>query len=311
MPDLCAARRRARQPARAHLPHQGHAGERPAGERGCRPACRPLPLLPRLHDHLSVRRRLHAPRRSCPRTDRGDLPASARRPPVAFAARGHPALPRHASARRSRPASSRVRLPASSGRIPGMARFGAMLALAPTRLPARAMRDRPGSSRRKASGGDAWRCFAAAPSACSTPASTRRRSGSLPERRRSRAGQGRRRAVARWSITWDAQRNRTRRRATMSMPGLREIEGEGLDAIVITTSGCGTTIKDYGFMLRTDPEICREGGARLGARQGHHRISRGTRPRRAGALVAGSRSPTMPPARCSTVSRSGARRRRC
>jgi glycolate oxidase iron-sulfur subunit len=26
-----------------------------------------------------------------------------------------------------------------------------------------------------------------------------------------------------------------------------------LDAIVITTSGCGTTVKDYGFMLRTDP----------------------------------------------------------
>ena len=33
----------------------------------------------------------------------------------------------------------------------------------------------------------------------------------------------------------------------------REIEGEGLDAIVITASGCGTTIKDYGFMLRLDP----------------------------------------------------------
>ena len=29
LPDLCAARRRARQPARAHLPDQGHAGERP------------------------------------------------------------------------------------------------------------------------------------------------------------------------------------------------------------------------------------------------------------------------------------------
>jgi glycolate oxidase iron-sulfur subunit len=26
-----------------------------------------------------------------------------------------------------------------------------------------------------------------------------------------------------------------------------------LDAIVINTSGCGTTVKDYGFMLRTDP----------------------------------------------------------
>jgi len=33
----------------------------------------------------------------------------------------------------------------------------------------------------------------------------------------------------------------------------RELEGEGLDAILITASGCGTTIKDYGFMLRTDP----------------------------------------------------------
>lgn len=33
----------------------------------------------------------------------------------------------------------------------------------------------------------------------------------------------------------------------------REIEGEGLDAILITTSGCGTSVKDYGFQLRGDP----------------------------------------------------------
>ena len=32
----------------------------------------------------------------------------------------------------------------------------------------------------------------------------------------------------------------------------REIEGAGLDAIIVNTSGCGTTLKDYGFMLRTD-----------------------------------------------------------
>ncbi|WP_048648656.1 glycolate oxidase subunit GlcF [Nitratireductor soli] len=32
-----------------------------------------------------------------------------------------------------------------------------------------------------------------------------------------------------------------------------EIETGGLDAIVITASGCGTTIKDYGHMLRLDP----------------------------------------------------------
>ena len=31
-----------------------------------------------------------------------------------------------------------------------------------------------------------------------------------------------------------------------------EIEAAGLDAIVVTASGCGTTIKDYGFMLRED-----------------------------------------------------------
>jgi glycolate oxidase iron-sulfur subunit len=34
---------------------------------------------------------------------------------------------------------------------------------------------------------------------------------------------------------------------------MREIDGEGLDAIVINTSGCGTVIKDYGFMFRDDP----------------------------------------------------------
>jgi glycolate oxidase iron-sulfur subunit len=32
-----------------------------------------------------------------------------------------------------------------------------------------------------------------------------------------------------------------------------EIEAGGLDAVIITASGCGTTIKDYGFMLRLDP----------------------------------------------------------
>ena len=32
----------------------------------------------------------------------------------------------------------------------------------------------------------------------------------------------------------------------------RELEKGGLDAILITASGCGTTVKDYGFMLRTD-----------------------------------------------------------
>jgi glycolate oxidase iron-sulfur subunit len=33
----------------------------------------------------------------------------------------------------------------------------------------------------------------------------------------------------------------------------REIDARGLDAILVTLSGCGTTVKDYGFMLRNDP----------------------------------------------------------
>jgi glycolate oxidase iron-sulfur subunit len=34
----------------------------------------------------------------------------------------------------------------------------------------------------------------------------------------------------------------------------REIESRGLDAIIVTASGCGTMLKDYGFLFRTDPQ---------------------------------------------------------
>jgi len=45
---------------------------------------------------------------------------------------------------------------------------------------------------------------------------------------------------------------------------IAEMDGEGLDAIVITASGCGTTIKDYGFMFRDDPAYA-EKAARVSA----------------------------------------------
>ncbi|TNB48177.1 glycolate oxidase subunit GlcF [Martelella lutilitoris] len=44
----------------------------------------------------------------------------------------------------------------------------------------------------------------------------------------------------------------------------REIENGGLDAVIITASGCGTTIKDYGHMLRHDPAYA-EKAARVSA----------------------------------------------
>lgn len=44
----------------------------------------------------------------------------------------------------------------------------------------------------------------------------------------------------------------------------REAEQRGLDAILITASGCGTVIKDYGFMLREDRDYA-QAAARISA----------------------------------------------
>jgi glycolate oxidase iron-sulfur subunit len=44
----------------------------------------------------------------------------------------------------------------------------------------------------------------------------------------------------------------------------RERERDGLDAVVINASGCGTTVKDYGFMLREDPDYA-DKAARIAA----------------------------------------------
>jgi glycolate oxidase iron-sulfur subunit len=41
----------------------------------------------------------------------------------------------------------------------------------------------------------------------------------------------------------------------------REIDAGGLDAVVINASGCGTTVKDYGFMFRSEPEPWRSRAA--------------------------------------------------
>ncbi|MCX7288202.1 MAG: glycolate oxidase subunit GlcF [Rhodobacterales bacterium] len=41
---------------------------------------------------------------------------------------------------------------------------------------------------------------------------------------------------------------------------MAEKRGPGLDAIVINTSGCGTTVKDYGHMFRTDAVLADDAG---------------------------------------------------
>jgi glycolate oxidase iron-sulfur subunit len=70
----------------------------------------------------------------------------------------------------------------------------------------------------------------------------------------------------------------------------REIENGGLDAIIVTASGCGTTIKDYGFMLRGDPAYA-EKGARVSAlaqdiSEYLARLGLGAPPRTSGLTVA-------------------------
>lgn len=45
----------------------------------------------------------------------------------------------------------------------------------------------------------------------------------------------------------------------------REIEGEGLDAVIVNASGCGTTVKDYGRIFAHDPDLA-EPAARVAGR---------------------------------------------
>ena len=43
-----------------------------------------------------------------------------------------------------------------------------------------------------------------------------------------------------------------------------EADADGLDAVVVNTSGCGTTVKDYGHLFRDDPRLAAD-AARISA----------------------------------------------
>ena len=79
----------------------------------------------------------------------------------------------------------------------------------------------------------------------------------------------------------------------------------GAEAIVITASGCGTMVADYGHLLRDDAGLRGEGGAHLGAREG--RLARSSRrsaarspTRFAGEAARRRSSRSIRPAACST-----------
>ena len=81
---------------------------------------------------------------------------------------------------------------------------------------------------------------------------------------------------------------------------------------MINASGCGTTVKDYGFMFRDDPGLAAQAAA-------DRPRSRATSPsswprsacKRRGEADRACASPTTAPARCSTGSASATSRRRC
>ena len=87
------------------------------------------------------------------------------------------------------------------------------------------------------------------------------------------------------------------------------VERGEVEAIVMTASGCGATVKDYGTCSPTTPRY-RDKAERISALTRDlcaRSFARGA----AGERATAAGSPSIRPARCSTGSRSAARSRRC
>ena len=214
-------------PARAHLPDQGHAGARPAGDRRGGQAYRPLPVLPGLHDHLSVGRALHAPRRSCPRAYRGDLPAAAGS--TACCARCW----RACCPIRAASALALDRRPGSASRSPallaalGLARARRHAAAGAGAAPPPAPRRRGGVFPAEGHAAGRVALLTAASARCWRPRSTRPPSACSPATASRWWWPKARAAAARSSITWAASRRRCAARAPISTPGRARSRARG------------------------------------------------------------------------------------
>jgi glycolate oxidase iron-sulfur subunit len=137
--------------------------------------------------------------------------------------------------------------------LPGMARFAAMLDLAPARLPARSPLEGP----RVVAAEGPRRARVALMSGCAHPV-LRPDLNEATVRLLARHGvevvlaKGEGCCGALVHHMGKSDEAHAYARANIDA-WTREIEAQGLDAIVINASGCGTTVKDYGFMFRTDP----------------------------------------------------------
>ncbi|MCW2308127.1 glycolate oxidase subunit GlcF [Rhodobium gokarnense] len=137
-------------------------------------------------------------------------------------------------------------------RIPGLEKIAAMLALTPSRLPPRSEAIAPARfpvTGRKGRVVLMTGCAQAvlAPGINEAAVRLLNRAGIevvMPE------GEGCCGALVHHLGKADDARAQARRNVDAWM---REIEGEGLDAILVSASGCGTTVKDYGHLLAGDP----------------------------------------------------------
>ena len=218
---------------------------RRAAGRQDRPASRQLPLVPVLHDDLRGEGRLRASHRPGARAYRAAFQETVRRPCAALSAREDHSRSEALSARDAGGAPREAIAGPVAG--PAESRCSTWCRVGPMRTSLRRRFSRP-----KACGASASRCWRAARSRCSRAninAATIRvltRCGcdvvvaqgsgccgslALHMGREDEAKASARRNVEAWT---------------------RELDGEGLDAIVVNASGCGTTVKDYGHLFAQD-----------------------------------------------------------
>ena len=273
VPDLPAAGRRARRPARAHLPDQAGARRR-RGDREDAAAPRPLPHLPQLRDDLPVGRPVRAAgRHRAPRRRRAQVGRTRDRARAALRVCARAAARRRCSARRWR-----------SGRI------------AQPLLPAGLARKRPRRSPPPARGRaprHARKMLIAATAACSRR--SRRTIDAAMARVLDRigispcavAGGGCCGALPHHLTSRTRRARSSRRNIDAWWPHVER----GAEAIVVTASGCGVMVKDYGHLLRARRRLRREGrSASPSSRATRSRSSRpnGRRSRRKVAMDQGA-----------------------
>ncbi len=211
---------------------------------------------------------------------------------------------RHAATRPLPPGADRGEARAGRSRrcsARRLKRVEAMLALAPKHVPA----PKPSADRRNLSGRGAKRgrvaLLWAASKACSTRRSTRRRSGFSTAWCRSRGLRGR--SLLRLADPSHGPREGRARQRRDAIDAWTARSAAQVDAVIVTASGCGTTIKDYGHMLRLDPLMPEKASEIQRWPTTSPNISRSL------DLPSGRRrsshaSPIIPPARCSTARRS-------